>query len=85
MVAGAPVGTRVGFAVMSTRGSSTVTVAFAGAEVPPGPEHVIWKIEVWDSGPVETPEALLVAPLVEKPPAEVHEVAFVELQKSFVD
>ena len=77
-----PVETRVGFALIETCGLSTVTVAFAGAEVPPAPVQVTWYVAVAAGLTEARPEE---APPVGNPPADEQDVALVEFQVSVVD
>ena len=83
-VVSSPCTTRSGKALIETVGVKTLTVAVEGAEVPPGPEHVIEYDDV-EAGLTWTPLEFEGVFPVENPPAEVQEVAFVELQVNRVD
>jgi hypothetical protein len=77
-VAVPPPATAVGSAVNVTVGGLMATVAVAGVLLPPGPEHVMEKVE-----PAVNP-AVLCDPLVPsgplQPPAAVHDVALDDAQ-----
>jgi hypothetical protein len=76
----APVATTVGAAANATVGTGTiVTVAVAGAVVPPGPMQTIEYAVVAVNGPtLWWPLVVASAPL--QPPEAVHDVAWVEVQ-----